>query len=169
MSGSYRRARRAAPKAKRAARSRQWQQKEREKTGLPVGTCPACGKISFTSRAGAKAGAEYRFPGQGLQVYECKDQPGAWHFTSQDAAVKELQRTVAAGARDGEAAARYVHHVVAGTGDGPTWDELGTAMGWPDGRARPLIIYALARSGWLATGAARRSLRPGPLFTPGPV
>jgi hypothetical protein len=66
---------------------------------------------------------------------------------------------------DGPKAAAYVAGVVAGTGEGPTWHELVTAMGWP---RKPVgvgqaVIHGLAAAGWLTTGTSARSLRPGPL------
>lgn len=48
-------------------------------------------------------------------------------------------------------------------GAGPTWWELGDAMGWPRRKLeREALIRALERAGWLATGTKPRSLRPGP-------
>lgn len=48
-------------------------------------------------------------------------------------------------------------------GAGPTWRELGDAMGWPRRTLdRQVLMRALERAGWLVTGKAPRSLRPGP-------
>jgi hypothetical protein len=62
--------------------------------------------------------------------------------------------------RDSLRAAVYVAGIVRDTGTGPTWRELGRAMGWP-GWAAPWVIGLLERAGWLTTGAAERTLRPG--------
>ena len=43
----------------------------------------------------------------------------------------------------------------------PTWGELGHAMHWSWWQ-RHLAIPKLAKQGWLATGTAPRSIRPGP-------
>jgi hypothetical protein len=59
--------------------------------------------------------------------------------------------------RDAERAAAYVAGVWARTGAGPTWTELGDALGWsPALRAR--IIRMLAREGVLSYSAEPRSL-----------
>jgi len=69
----------------------------------------------------------------------------------------------AAARRDGPAAAERVAAVVASTGDGPTWAELAVAMGWPRSRmVTALIVQSLHKAGWLKTGEAARSVRPGP-------
>jgi hypothetical protein len=103
------------------------------------------------------------YPGEQTRAYECRRRPGFWHFTSQDSAETETRRIIAAVCRDGgETAARYVAAVVAGTGTGPTWNELCDAMGWDTRKQiRSAIITALAKDGWLATGQRSRSLRPG--------
>jgi hypothetical protein len=62
--------------------------------------------------------------------------------------------------RDGLRAAVYVAGIVRDTGAGPTWRELGRAMGWP-GWAVPWVVGQLERDGWLTTGPAERALRPG--------
>ncbi len=64
----------------------------------------------------------------------------------------------------GPKAATFVADVLHDTGRGPTWRELGAAMGWPDkpcglGAA---VIRGLARSSWLSFTSEPRSLRPGP-------
>jgi hypothetical protein len=46
-------------------------------------------------------------------------------------------------------------------GHGPTWHELGRAMGWPY-EAVAATICALATAGWLVVGTEPRSLQPGP-------
>jgi hypothetical protein len=66
---------------------------------------------------------------------------------------------------DGERAAAFVAGIVQETGAGPTWAELGDAMGWP---AHPLglrtaIITGLRSAGWLRYRQKPRSLRPGPM------
>jgi len=66
--------------------------------------------------------------------------------------------------RDGASAAAAVARVVDDTGNGPTWLELGAAMGWPRNASRG-IIPRLLQAGWLTNTAEARSLRPGP----GPV
>ena len=65
---------------------------------------------------------------------------------------------------DGERAAGCVAKVVAETGEGPLWSELGNAMGWP---THPLglrgeVIHQLARAGWVRFKREPRTLRPGP-------
>ena len=73
-----------------------------------------------------------------------------------------MRVTLAAVRDDAETAAAYVAQVVAGTGTGPTWGQLGAAMGWP-AEDVPAIICTLAKHGWLATGRRpARPLRPGP-------
>lgn len=65
---------------------------------------------------------------------------------------------------DGVRAAAFVATVRRDTGTGPTWRELGSAMGWP-GKPYGLgaaIVHGLARCGWLRFGGEERSLRPGP-------
>jgi len=66
--------------------------------------------------------------------------------------------------RDGASAAAVVARIVDDTGDGPTWLELGAAMGWPRNASRG-IIPRLLQTGWLTSTAEVRSLRP----EPGPV
>ena len=84
-------------------------------------------------------------------------------------AVKRRELVEAAVQRDGRSAAVYVAAVVRSAGTGPTWMELATAMGWPHRVAAP-VIRELERAGWLRTGQAARSLRPGPrLSMHGPV
>jgi hypothetical protein len=63
-------------------------------------------------------------------------------------------------ARDGARAREWTAQVVAQTGAGPTWAELSTAMGWPR-RVRNPVMAELAAAGWITTGKAHRSLRPG--------
>jgi hypothetical protein len=62
--------------------------------------------------------------------------------------------------RDGPRAAQYAAGVIQSTGTGPTWRELGQAMGWPEW-SWPAVIGRLERAGYLATGSEPRSLRPG--------
>lgn len=65
--------------------------------------------------------------------------------------------------RDGQAASACVARVVAETGAGPTWGELAAFCGWPrDKGLRQMVIRELAAAGWVTTGQAPRSLRPGP-------
>jgi hypothetical protein len=136
--------------------------------GHGLGTCPACGKRAYATKASSKAAAAHLFPGVVMRQYECADRPGFWHITSQTAGVAEVQRAVEAAVRgDAQAAAAYTAQVVAGTGRGPTWNELADAVGWPAGKEiRRVIICILATQGWLRTGQEPRSLRPGPLFSP---
>jgi hypothetical protein len=64
---------------------------------------------------------------------------------------------------DAVRAAAHVAQVVNGTGAGPTWRELQSAMDWP-GRPYGLyevIITGIARGGWLEFTIKPRSLRPG--------
>jgi len=95
-------------------------------------------------------------------------------------AAAKVLRAVAdwAAAEDGPQASEYVAAVLAETGTGPTWRELGAALGWP---RRPhdtiyVIITRLAAAGWLDQGdKTARSLRPGrkykadPMHNPGTV
>ena len=62
--------------------------------------------------------------------------------------------------RDGASAAAAVARIVDDTGNGPTWLELGAAMGWPRNASRG-IIPRLLQTGWLTSTAEVRSLRPG--------
>jgi hypothetical protein len=62
--------------------------------------------------------------------------------------------------RDAMKAAAHVGQVVTATGAGPTWTELGKAMGWPHD-AKNAVITRLIRTGWLEIGQAPRSMRPG--------
>jgi len=64
--------------------------------------------------------------------------------------------------RDGASAAAAVARIVDDTGNGPTWLELGAAMGWPRDASRG-IIPRLVQTGWLTSTAEVRSLRPGPV------
>jgi hypothetical protein len=67
------------------------------------------------------------------------------------------------GAADGPRAAAHVAQVVRATAEGPTWWELGDAMGWPRNKfVREFVIRGLAAAGWLRVGPEPRSLRPGP-------
>jgi len=153
-------------KKRRSVRSQAIQRDTRakERYGLPLGRCPACGKNAFTSKVNAKSAAEKRFPGQLSRVYECHERPGFWHYTSQDSAETTIQRIVLGVLRDDtETAARWVAGYVAGTGEGPTWAELAAAMGWPDDRdTLRSVIFTLVKHGWLQVSPAPRSLRPGP-------
>lgn len=72
-----------------------------------------------------------------------------------------LEEARAIAERSGPAAAAYAAEVLERTGTGPTWRELARAQGWPERLASP-VITRLAAAGWLATGTAPRSLRPGP-------
>jgi hypothetical protein len=62
---------------------------------------------------------------------------------------------------DGPRAATLVNEHWQAHGHGPTWRELGRAMGWPSGEVA-LTVRALAKAGWLTVGSEARSLRPGP-------
>lgn len=63
---------------------------------------------------------------------------------------------------DGVLAAKHVAQTVEATGAGPTWAELGKAMGWRRGE-NVHAIRLLARDGWLRyRDGVYRSLRPGP-------
>lgn len=66
---------------------------------------------------------------------------------------------------DGARAARLVAREVQVHGEGPTWAELGEALGWSlrTGRAR---IPELRRAGWLHYSSKTRSLRPGRRYDP---
>jgi hypothetical protein len=89
------------------------------------------------------------------------------------ARVADLERRRAAGeahsqaarsavAMDGPRAAAMVAEIVARTGAGPTWRELGEEMGWPRHYGtRNRIMRELAQAGWLAFTDQERSLRPG--------
>lgn len=57
--------------------------------------------------------------------------------------------------------ARFVADMVADTGNGPTWAEVGQAFDWTTSQSRT-AIHALARQGWLRFTMTPRSLRPGP-------
>lgn len=67
--------------------------------------------------------------------------------------------------RDGPGAARWVAAYRAEHGCGPTWGELGRAMGWPAGRTSELVrIAATGGDGWLHfSEGVERSLDVGPL------
>ncbi len=72
-------------------------------------------------------------------------------------------------AADGPRAAALVAEVWQATGAGPTWGELGRALGWRfkgaehrRNRDRDRAVRGLAAAGWLIVGDAPRSLRPGP-------
>jgi len=77
---------------------------------------------------------------------------------------REAEQVVALAKQDGAGAAAAVARVIGDTGTGPTWLELGAAMGWPRNASRG-IIPRLLQAGWLTSTAEARSLRPGP----GPV
>ena len=62
---------------------------------------------------------------------------------------------------DGPRAATLVAGHWQAHGRGPTWRELGRAIGWPQ-REVALTVRALAKAGWLTVGDEPRSLRPGP-------
>ncbi len=74
---------------------------------------------------------------------------------------REAEQVVTLTKRDGASAAAAVARVVGDTGNGPTWLELGAAMGWPRNASRG-IIPRLVQAGWLTSTAEARSLRPGP-------
>ncbi|MFJ9314216.1 hypothetical protein ACIRN4_08510 [Pimelobacter simplex] len=82
-----------------------------------------------------------------------------------EAAWREQQRARAEAAataataveRDAARAAAYVAGVWERTGAGPTWTELGDALGWPPA-LRERIIRTLAREGVLTYSAEPRSL-----------
>lgn len=42
-----------------------------------IGTCFACGKLSWSSKKTAKNAAKRNHPGERLSVYECS---GYWHY-----------------------------------------------------------------------------------------
>lgn len=121
-------------------------------------TCPACGKQAFTTRAEAKHTARTLYPGQHSLTYRCGNY---FHYT------RDTNRSLIIARRgditiretDAATASHYIAQRVQATGEGPTWTELLTAMGWP--RDKVWIIKTLARRGWLITGTATRSLRPG--------
>jgi hypothetical protein len=64
---------------------------------------------------------------------------------------------------DGPKAAAYVADMLARDGTGPTWRELADAMDWPriPYEIRFVAVTRLVHAGWLETGEAERSLRPG--------
>lgn len=85
-----------------------------------LGTCPECGKLAYTSKTTAKAGARRLYPGARMRAYNCPGTPW-WHITSQDAghtarmrdqhAARETARNdVPAGARADDSAAPAGHH-----------------------------------------------------------
>jgi hypothetical protein len=69
-------------------------------------------------------------------------------------------------AAQGPQAARVVAEHLAAKGAGPTWRELGRAMGWSYRQGQE-AIYQLGRAGWLQFTRQPRSLRPGPLHQQG--
>jgi len=81
--------------------------------------------------------------------------------------VREAAAVAEIAARDGAAAAVAVARIVADTGTGPTWTELGAAVGWPRSASRE-IIPKLLQAGWLTSTTEHRSLRPGPRQVPAP-
>jgi hypothetical protein len=64
---------------------------------------------------------------------------------------------------DGPKAAAMVADIIARTGAGPTWRELAAVMGWPSTpyEVRFAAVTRLVHAGWLESGTAERSLRPG--------
>ena len=62
----------------------------------------------------------------------------------------------------GHRAAEVVAAAWAAHDSGPTWTDLGRAMGWRKARCREWAIPLLEQAGWLTTGDEPRSLRPGP-------
>ena len=121
-------------------------------------TCPVCGKQAFTSRAQAKHTARTLYPGQHSLTYPCGDY---YHYTrdTERSWIIARRGDITIRETDAATASHYVAQRVHATGEGPTWTELLTAMGWP--RTKVWIIRTLARHGWLITGTATRSLRPG--------
>jgi len=75
--------------------------------------------------------------------------------------VQEAAAVAEIAARDGAAAAVAVARIVEDTGTGPTWTELGAAMGWPRSAACE-VIPRLLQARWLTSTTEHRSLRPGP-------
>lgn len=69
----------------------------------------------------------------------------------------------------GAHASRWVADFWRAHGEGPLWREVGAAAGVARTVRTPLIEH-LAAAGWLRTGSAARTLRPGPRHTgPGPT
>ena len=62
----------------------------------------------------------------------------------------------------GRVAAGLVAARIVRDGTAPTWSELCSEMGWHCWWQRNLAVPKLAKAGWLVTGTASRSLRPGP-------
>lgn len=154
------------PGKTRAARARAGDQAERwrNKSGHSIGPCPACRKQAYRTKDAAKAAAKLLYPGEKLRIYQCRNTIW-WHMTSQDATVTEIMRSaLALAAADGPAAAAWTRHVVAATGEGPTWRELAGQLQWPPGDdLMRRTILAMIEAGWLTTIQRRpRSLRPGP-------
>jgi hypothetical protein len=84
-------------------------------------------------------------------------------FPAWQAAVRAAADTLARPEVEGPRAGAWVAQVLTETGTGPTWGELGAAMGW----TRPIAqhqIRALTASRWLSATRQARSLRPGPAF-----
>jgi len=79
--------------------------------------------------------------------------------------VAAAKEAAAVAKRDGPAAAAAVAVIVRDTGTGPSWAELGTAMGWPPNTHRG-VIPRLTRASWLTHTSETRSLRPGTRYTP---
>ncbi|MDA8040137.1 MAG: hypothetical protein M0Z69_13495 [Actinomycetota bacterium] len=65
----------------------------------------------------------------------------------------------------GQVAAGLVAAVVARTGTGPTWAELGAEMGWRRSWQPEAAVRKLVKAGWLSASDEPRSLRPGPKAT----
>ncbi len=78
---------------------------------------------------------------------------------------REAAELAAIAKRDAAAAAATVARILADTGTGPTWTELGRVMGWPINAARSSIVPRLLRACWLTSTPEPRSLRPGPRHT----
>lgn len=133
----------------------------------PIGRCPGCGKLAFSSRRSAELGdvaRAARLPGTGrLKVYRCTVDPRWWHHTT-DGGRQDLvvfnQRGLMLRESDAEIAARFIGQVVAATGAGPTWGELFEAMGW-EPAAGAVALRVLRKRGWVRFSTAPRSLRPG--------
>lgn len=58
-------------------------------SGIPSFRCPACGKVSYLSRADARRSARVLYPGRRMRAYR---HLGRWHLTSQDAQTVTARR-----------------------------------------------------------------------------
>lgn len=110
------------------------------------------------------AGAVMRLIRAGITPTQAAVAAGQKTHRAREAGIQAAIRGLARPDIEGPRAGAWVAQVRTDTGTGPTWAELGAAMGW----TRPVAeqqIRALSASRWLTTTTNQaRSLRPGPAF-----